>query len=110
MNINNRRVHHAPQLVTEVYGFSVSSIKFTYVAGPHMYWEEDETCVFTSTWGTSFVVGSYDDHERVVNTVKFLVENSDEIVEHAEGELGEFVLQVQAIRRADDLIMELIED
>lgn len=86
------RVHHKKQLVTEAHGFCVSSINLTYVAGPYMHWQEDETTVFSDTWGSCLTVGSYDEHDKIVSMVKFLVENCDERDINRWGELGKFVI------------------
>ncbi len=113
MNTDRTFIHHKPQLVTDAYGFSVSSIKMTYSAGG-MNWNEDETCVFNDTWGTSIVVASYDEHDKIVNTIKFIVENFDSRDMDRFGELGRFVLDLmdkqEAMDKANDLIMKLIED
>lgn len=64
--------HHRPKLVTSLpNGGHVSSVHYTYDYAPEVSNMDpvtlNETCVFYAD-GTSEVLGTYDDHDRIVRT------------------------------------------
>ena len=83
-----------------VYGFRVSSIREMHesnvYASSRWGWDCDETCVLLADaqdfLSPNLVIGKYDEHDKIVDAIKFLVENCDERDMDRWGELGKFVL------------------